>query len=109
MNGLMSAPPQVRWNYTYACNFNCTHCYSRAAWYPKELSAADYEQIADQLIEAGVFVVGLGGGEALVRRDCFQIIGRLSGHGIHTVVTTNGWLLDERRAGRLAEAGLGWL
>jgi AdoMet-dependent heme synthase len=109
MNGLMSAPPQVRWNYTYVCNFNCTHCYSRAAWYPKELPADAYKHIADQLIQAGVFIVGFGGGEALVRKDCLPIVQRLSRSGIHTVVTTNGWLLDERSAGRLADAGLGLL
>src|SRR6266851_8249374 len=98
MNGLMSAPPQVRWNYTYGCNFNCSHCYTRAAWYPKELSPTTYTQIAEQIIAAGVFVVGLGGGEVLLRRDCFQTIARLSSSGIRTVLTSNGWLLGQRRA-----------
>lgn len=109
MMPLMAAPPQVRWNYTYACNFNCTHCYTRAAWYPAELSTAAYERIADQLIEAGVFVVGFGGGEVLLRRDCVATIAKLSAAGIHTVLTSNGWLLDDRRAARLAAAGLGRL
>src|SRR5258708_23926665 len=108
MSSLMAAPPEVRWNYTYACNFNCTHCYTRAAWYPQELSTDAYTLIADQLIDAGAFAVGLGGGEVLLRRDCFQTIARLSDSGIRTVLTSNGWLLDRRRAGPPARAAPGW-
>jgi MoaA/NifB/PqqE/SkfB family radical SAM enzyme len=105
----MAAPPEVRWNYTYACNFTCSHCYTRAAWYPQELDTDAYTAIADQIIAAGVFVVGLGGGEVLLRRDCFATLARLSDSGIRTVLTSNGWLVDARRAKQLAEAGLGWL
>jgi MoaA/NifB/PqqE/SkfB family radical SAM enzyme len=106
---LLAAPPEVRWNYTYACNFTCSHCYTRAAWYPTELTSAQYAQIADQLVEAGVFVVGFGGGEVLLRRDCLDTVARLSRSGIRTVLTSNGWLLDDRRAAQLANAGLGIL
>jgi len=106
---LLAAPPEVRWNYTYACNFNCSHCYTRAAWYPAELTQAEYAGIADQIIAAGVFVVGLGGGEALLRRDCLATVARLSASGIRTVLTSNGWQLDDRRAAQLAAAGLGIL
>jgi MoaA/NifB/PqqE/SkfB family radical SAM enzyme len=109
VTALMEAPPQVRWNYTYLCNFSCTHCYTRAAWYPSELSTGAYESIAAQLIDAGVFVVGLGGGEALLRRDCLPMIARLNEGGIYTVLTTNGWRVDDRCAERLAGAGLGRL
>src|SRR5436190_19023983 len=106
---LLAAPPEVRWNYTYACNFNCSHCYTRAAWYPKELTAEECAQIAAQLVDAGVFVVGLGGGEVLLRRDCVATVATLSGSGIRTVLTSNGWLLNDRRATQLANAGLGVL
>jgi MoaA/NifB/PqqE/SkfB family radical SAM enzyme len=103
---IMSAPQLVNWNFTYRCNFNCQHCYSRAPSYPEELTPAQYLQIADQLIAAPVFRVGFGGGEVLVRRDCLPIIARLSAAGVAALLTTNGWLLDARRAGELADAGL---
>jgi MoaA/NifB/PqqE/SkfB family radical SAM enzyme len=106
---LLAAPPEVRWNYTYACNFNCSHCYTRAAWYPRELTEQQDAQIAAQLVDAGVFVVGLGGGEVLLRRDCMNTVASLSGSGIKSFLTTNGWLLDEKRATQLADAGLGVL
>ncbi|WP_188484801.1 radical SAM protein [Cellulomonas carbonis] len=96
----------MAWNYTYACNFNCSHCYSRAPWYPKELDRQAYLDIADQMTSAGVFKVGLGGGEPLIRRDAIEVVEKLASGGVDTNITTNGWLVDENVAGRLSDAGL---
>lgn len=109
MQSLMTGPLYVSWNYTYACNFNCNHCYSRASSYPAELSIHQYESIVEQIIKARVFKVGLGGGEPLIRRDCLDIITRLSNAGVDTNITTNGWLVDDVMAERLAASGLNTL
>ena len=106
---VLTAPQYINWNFTYRCNFNCQHCYSRAPSYPDELTATEYMHIADQIIEGQVFKVALGGGEVLLRDDCFQIISRLNEGGVVTMLTTNGWRLDERVAGQLADAGLATL
>jgi len=102
----LEAPMYVSWNYTYACNFNCTHCYSRADWYPKELSTSQYKSIAKQIVDAGVFTVGFGGGEPLLRRDIFAIIDILHSGGVRTNLTTNGWFVDEQTARQLRSVGL---
>ena len=109
MQFLTTGPLYVSWNYTYACNFNCNHCYSRAASYPVELSTRQYENVVNQIIEARVFKVGLGGGEPLIRRDCLDIIARLSNAGVDTNVTTNGWLVDDFMSEKLAASGLNTL
>lgn len=101
-----SAPIYVSWNYTYACNLNCSHCYSRATSYPAELDTQGYLSIADQLAEACVFKVGLGGGEPLIRKDCYRIVRQMSDAGIETNITTNGWFVNADTAKRLADAGL---
>lgn len=106
MNLVFSAPQYVSWNYTYRCNFNCNHCYSRAPSYPDELSREDYLDIADQLVEAQVFTVALGGGEVVMRRDCLEVLARLAAAGVETMLTTNGWFLDDRLAAQLRDAGL---
>jgi AdoMet-dependent heme synthase len=106
---LTTGPLYVSWNYTYACNFNCSHCYSRAASYPQELSTEQYEAIVDQFVDARVFKVGLGGGEPLIRKDCLRILERMGDAGIDTNITANGWFIDERTAARLAKARLGTL
>jgi MoaA/NifB/PqqE/SkfB family radical SAM enzyme len=106
---VMTAPQFVNWNYTYRCNLNCQHCYSRAPSYPEELSTAQNLHIVDQLIEAQVFRVAFGGGEVLLRDDCVAMIARLSAGGVEPLLTTSGWFLDDRWAARLASAGLGEL
>lgn len=103
---LSAAPTEVVWNYTNACNFNCSHCYSRASRYPAELSTREYLQIAEQIIEASVFSVGFGGGEPLIRRDCIDLVSVLCTGGVRTTITTNGWLVDPALARRLASARL---
>ena len=99
----------VVWNYTYACNFNCIHCYSRARSYPRELDTADYRAIADQLADVGVLRVGLGSGEPMIRRDYLEILARMGKRYIDTYMTTNGWFLTDETAKRLADAKLGTL
>jgi MoaA/NifB/PqqE/SkfB family radical SAM enzyme len=102
----MSAPYYIAWNYNYACNFNCTHCYSRAPWYPEELGTAAYRQIADEIADMGVFRVALGGGEPLLRPDSIEILERLSRRGVETNLTTNGWRFDSSTATALKDSGL---
>jgi MoaA/NifB/PqqE/SkfB family radical SAM enzyme len=106
---LTAAPLYVAWNYTYACNFNCIHCYSRARSYPRELDTADYRAIADQLADAGVFRVGLGGGEPMVRRDYLEILARMGERYIDTFMTTNAWFLTDETVKSLVDAKLGIL
>lgn len=106
---ITQAPMYVSWNYTYGCNFNCSHCYSRAARYPLELPTITYLAIVADMAQSGVFRVGLGGGEPLIRRDCYQVLGRLAEVGIETNLTTNGWFVNDGTVCRLREAGLSLL
>lgn len=106
---MFEVPQAINWSYTYRCNFNCSHCYSRAPDYPEELSEEIYATFVDRLIDAQIFSVGFGGGEPLVRRDFLDTVAKLSLAGIETHFTSNGWLLDADRAARLREAGLGMI
>lgn len=96
----------VNWNYTYRCNYNCSHCYTRAEVYPKDLPDEAYVNFATQIIEAGVFAVGFGGGEPLIRRDFESIITLLAACDVETHLTTNGSFLSAAKAECLARAGL---
>lgn len=74
----------INWNYTYVCNLNCTHCYSRSPRYPKDLSNSQYVNIAGQIVENNVFAVGFGGGEPTLRKDFLEILRILSRGGVDT-------------------------
>ncbi|MGE0214992.1 radical SAM protein [Mycolicibacterium sp.] len=103
---LTAVPIYISWNYTYACNFNCSHCYSRAGTYPKELDTSAYFQIVEQFTRLGVMRVGLGGGEPLIRRDCVDVLAAMGSAHIDTNITTNAWFVNDKVAARLAAARL---
>lgn len=88
---------RIFWSVTGRCNFRCRHCYMDA---PDgklgELSTEEALNLIDQMAACGVLRVDLTGGEALVRKDFWQLVDRiLSHHMVINQLYTNGWLLDE--------------
>jgi MoaA/NifB/PqqE/SkfB family radical SAM enzyme len=104
---VMRAPYHVNWNITYACPFNCQHCYSRVHSDDDELAVAEKLKVADNLVRSGVFSVNLGGGEPLMSEDIFPVIRKMSSHHVHVVLSTNGWQTASTLTLRLKDAGLG--
>ena len=64
---------------TAKCNFRCPYCYSVWHEYPAlakpELDAAGWTAILDKCAADGVDDILFTGGEALLRRDLFKILG----------------------------------
>ncbi|HHW00194.1 MAG TPA: radical SAM protein [Clostridiaceae bacterium] len=103
---LLGAPMHVNWNYTYKCNFNCTHCYSRTRMDLNELDFEDKMIVAKNIAKNKVFNVNLGGGEPLLCNDCFEVIRFLSEHNIQVNLSTNGWKLTKEVVSQLQRSGL---
>lgn len=104
-----TSPQYINWNYTYACNLECNHCYSRSPKYPKELSEDWYFEIANQIVAANVFAVGFGGGEPTIRKDLIKTIKILSDGGVETHLTSNSWFLNYEYLINLKKADIGTL
>lgn len=103
---IFSAPESVLWNFTYDCNLNCAHCYSRSDWYPDEASISQARAIAEKIATSSVFKVALGGGEVLFRKDVYECIRIMSQAGVAVSVTTNGWPICEKTAAKLKGVGI---
>ncbi|MFH0730955.1 MAG: mycofactocin radical SAM maturase [Pseudomonadota bacterium] len=100
----LSAPVNVTWEVSYACNLSCTHCLSDSG--PKrsgELSTAECFQAIDQLAAAKVFQLNIGGGEPFLRPDFLDLMDYAHQKGIVTCISTNGTLIDDDTARRLAK------
>lgn len=96
----------VGWEITRQCNLSCPHCYSAAERRARqEMSPADCFRIIDTLAEWEVKAIGWTGGEPLMRTELEEVIAYASERGIKSGITTNGILLDEKRATSLKEAG----
>jgi len=103
--------PVVFWNITYRCNLRCIHCYISASpeGLPGELDRGYTMRIADQLIDLNPPLVTLTGGEPMVRKDFWDIVGRLRDGGLRVAVSTNGTLINRESAVRLARLGISYV
>ena len=97
----------VHWAITGHCNCRCKHCYMSAPTGKiEEYSTQECMNIIDQMEEAGIQVVSLTGGEALVRKDFIQLVERITRAGIKiTTIMSNGLLVNEPLLQRLEEIG----
>jgi radical SAM protein with 4Fe4S-binding SPASM domain len=123
-------PYVVSWNLTYRCNLACEHCYLDAGGTPPPLQRAESARRGPRLLGAENFadrselgtdecfrvideiaafapecLTILTGGEPLLRRDILDIVRRATERELWVVVGTNGVLITENVARRLAEAG----
>jgi len=94
---------------TERCNLACRMCYvcqppGDAARRAKELSAAAWLEVARQAVDNGMVFLLLTGGEVFLRPDFFEIYTPLTRLGLILTLYTNGTLITEALAARLAEA-----
>lgn len=99
----LSAPVNVTWEITEACNLRCAHCLSGASRRrgADELGFEDCLAFIEELARIKVFQVNFGGGEPFLREDFLDILRSCQKHGITTCVSTNGTLLDDATVGEL--------
>lgn len=105
----------VAWEATGACNLACAHCRAEARTEPDpgELDTEEARALVDDLADLSrrqggpmpiIFIIS--GGEPLLRADIFPMAAYSSQAGLHTVVGTNGTLLDASNVSRLIDAGV---
>ena len=97
----------VHWAITGRCNCRCRHCYMSApSGQIGEFSSEKCFEIVDQMEKAGIQVVSLTGGEALVRRDFMELVQRITDAGIRIeTIMSNGILVNETLLEQLEKIG----
>jgi MoaA/NifB/PqqE/SkfB family radical SAM enzyme len=99
-------PLACQWEVTCRCNLHCVMCYTDCFNEPErirqELSTAELLRIMEELAQAGCLELCLTGGEPLARPDFFQIYERAIKLGFLVTLFTNGTLITESIADRLA-------
>lgn len=102
------------WETTAACNLACAHCRAEARTEPDpdELSTGEVKALVNDIAAMPrpgasrpvIFIIS--GGEPLLRPDVFEIAAHSTAAGLHTVLATNGTLLDQAAVTHLREAGV---
>jgi len=108
LNGATGAPRIISWNITLRCPLKCSHCYVDAGEQEADrvLSTQEAFSVIDQICEAGKPVVVLSGGEPLLRQDIYAIARYGTQQGLRMVMGTSGYLIDQKTAVKLKEAGI---
>jgi radical SAM protein with 4Fe4S-binding SPASM domain len=108
LNGAVNAPRIISWNITLMCPLKCSHCYVDAG--DKEadgvLGTEEAFGVIDQIRAIGKPVVVLSGGEPLLRGDICDIARYGTEQGLRMVMGTSGYLIDQKTAVNLREAGI---
>lgn len=102
-------PAKGAFELTERCNLNCRMCYVRhaagdAACRAEELTTAEWLELARQAKAGGTVFLLLTGGEVFLRPDFFEIFTPLTRMGFILTLFTNGTLITDEIARRLAEA-----
>lgn len=96
---------------TLRCNEKCIHCGSRCGNVSvEELTLEQYKNFLDKIkrdFGTNDIQLCITGGEPLLRRDFFEIMGYAHSLGFHWGMTSNGTLIDDKTAARLEECGMG--
>jgi len=92
---------------TAKCNLYCPMCPREIYRQPKEdMSDEIFERLVAEAAPAAEHMMLIGLGEPLLDRKIFDRIEYCARHGISTLLSTNGTLLDEAAAARLLDSPL---
>ena len=98
----------VFWELTARCNLTCKHCRAEAQdhFVKGELTTGEILGVAKDIRDCADPILILTGGEPLVREDFFDIALYCSGLFTRVALATNGTLVDDATAGRIANCGI---
>ncbi len=98
----LSAPTEVHLAITNRCPGGCQHCYVDAGEPdPDEMDTQTFRKALKALADMGVFHVALGGGEALMRDDLFELAAYAREVGMVPNLTVSGFMMTVDIAKRM--------
>ncbi|HYK00359.1 MAG TPA: radical SAM protein [Thermoanaerobaculia bacterium] len=111
MGARPDAGPVVVWNSTKTCNLECVHCYADAETrkFAGELTTAEAEAMIRDLATINVPALLISGGEPFVRPDVLDLAEYAMSLGIRVTFSTNGTLIDKKKAERIAKIGVAYV
>jgi radical SAM protein with 4Fe4S-binding SPASM domain len=92
---------------TARCNLYCPMCPRETIAQPKQdMSDAVFERLVRESGWSAEHMMLIGLGEPFLDRKIFDRIARCDRHGVHTLLSTNGTLLDEAASARILDSTL---
>lgn len=100
-----SAPISMYLCLTNKCPNNCVYCSAKNRADERELTTEEWINIIKDIQDMGTPIIGLTGGEPMVREDIFDIVGSIDDRSVSTLFTS-GCNLTLEKAKELKRRGL---
>lgn len=94
-------PIRANFEITNKCNLRCRHCYFYSKTSAALLSEQDVFSVLNQLIEAGILELSIGGGEPFCFEKLQKFLKTATQH-MYTIVSTNGLMLNQATINQLS-------
>ena len=106
----------IQWHLTERCNLRCRHCYQEEK-IKDEITFSEVNEIIEEVSGAlhdwaEAYDIefspsfNITGGEPFLRKDIFEILEALRNRGFDIYLLTNGTLIHEKEAEKLADLGI---
>ncbi len=106
LNKAMVEPDMLQLMVTSRCQLQCKMCNVWKQRFQEEASAKDIKRFIDEAISMGIKTIYFTGGEALLRKDIFELIDYAARPGIVTTINTNGGFIDKETAEKIVRSRL---
>lgn len=104
-HAMSTSPISIHIAVTNKCNFNCWHCSNVNRKKKDGITTKQMIKLIKDLQDMGVAIIGLTGGEPLLRKDIEKIVSSIDDRSISILFTT-GQTLTLEKAKKLKKAGL---
>lgn len=106
LNRVMVEPDVIQIMLTSRCNIQCKICDVWKERFTCELNTEEVKSLIDQAIDLGIKTIYFTGGEALLRKDIFELVDYASRPGIIVTLNTNGSLITDELAKAIVSSRL---
>jgi len=100
-----TAPISMYLCITNKCPNNCVYCSAKNRPEEKELSKEEWVKVIEELQEMRTPIIGITGGDPLVREDIFEIVKAIDDRST-AILFTSGFNLSYGKAKKLKDSGL---
>ena len=105
VTGKRTAPISMYVAVTESCPYRCQHCSAIGRRHVPDLTTQDMKTLLRDLQDMGTAIIGLTGGEPLVRNDLCELISSIDDRSM-AILFTSGFGLTREKAHALKDAGL---
>lgn len=105
VTGKRRAPISMYVAVTQRCNYACAHCSAAGRHPQREMTTEELKRLFSDLQQMGTSIIGLTGGEPLLREDLLELVASIDERSA-SFLFTSGFGLDAQKARELKKAGL---